>query len=89
MQASQRYLAVLTVLALSDGSVREDADTACAFNDVEEAISTARWLVGGGGWIWALVFRREYRPALGLFEDADVIMKVGRFAYRRRPTRSS
>jgi hypothetical protein len=52
-------------LALSDGTIREDHGTAGAYADVEAAISTARWLVGGGGWIGAVVFRREFRPALG------------------------
>jgi hypothetical protein len=61
---------------------RRDDDTACAFTDVETAISTARWLVGGG---CIGVFRREYRSALGLDEDAEIIMKVGRFAYHMTP----
>jgi hypothetical protein len=85
MEAPQSYFAVLPVMALPDRSIREDQDTACAYPDVEEAISTARWLVGGGGWIGAVVFRREFRPALGLFEDAEVVMKVGSFSYRVTP----
>jgi hypothetical protein len=32
-----------------------------------------------------VVFRREYRSALGLDEDAEIIMKVGRSAYRVTP----
>jgi hypothetical protein len=82
METPSSYFAVLPVLSLPDGSIREDQDTAVAYADVEEAISTARWLVGGGGWIGAVVFRREFRPATGLYEDAEVVMKVGRFAYR-------
>jgi hypothetical protein len=75
----------LPVLSLPDGSIREDQDTAVACADVEEAISTARWLVAGGGWVGVVVFRREYRLAFGLYEDAEVVMKVGRFAYRVTP----
>ena len=82
MEARQSYFAVLPVMALPDETIREDQDTACAYADVEAAISTARWLVGGGGWIGAVVFRREFRPALGLYEDAELVMKVGRFSYR-------
>jgi hypothetical protein len=82
MEAPQSYFAVLPVMALPDRSIREDQDTACAYPDVEEAISTARWLVGGG---CIRVLRREYRSALGLNEDAEIIMKVGRFAYHVTP----
>jgi hypothetical protein len=64
--------------SLPDGAIRVDQDTACGFDDVEEAISTARWLVGGGGWVRAVIFRREFRPALGLYEDAEVVLKVCR-----------
>jgi hypothetical protein len=85
MEASQSYFAVLPVLSLPDGAIRADEDTAVAYLDVEEAISTARWLVGGGGWIGAVVFRRQFRPALGLFEDAEIVMKVGRFSSRVTP----
>jgi hypothetical protein len=60
MEAPLTYFAVLPVMALPDGSIREDQDTACAYSDVEEAISTARSLVGGGGWVGAVVFRREF-----------------------------
>jgi hypothetical protein len=56
---------------LPDGTIREDEDTARAFGDVEAAISAARSLVRGGGWIGAVVFRREYRPTLGLYKDAE------------------
>jgi hypothetical protein len=60
----QTYFAILPIVSLPDGAIRDDPDTACVFDDVEEAISPARWLVGGGGWIGAVVFRQEYRPAL-------------------------
>ena len=67
---------MLPVLSLPDGAIRADEDTAVAYPDVEEAISTARWLVGGGGWIGAVVFRKVRHPKSGLYEDAETIMRT-------------
>ena len=85
MEVPQSYFAVLPVLSLPDGAIRADDDTAVAYPDVEEAISTARWLVGGGGWIGAVVFRKVRHPESGLYEDAETIMRLGSFSYRMTP----
>ena len=85
MEVPQSYFAVLPVLSLPDGTIREDQDTACDCPDEATALSIARWLVGGGGWIGAVVFRKVFRPELRLYEDAEVITRLGSFSYRVTP----
>jgi hypothetical protein len=42
-------------------------------------------LVGGGGWIGAVVFRKVRHPESGLYEEAETIMRLGSFSYRMTP----
>lgn len=79
------YFAVLPILVQSDGLVRTDNDTTVLCRDREFAIEVAEWLVVDGGWIGAIVFRRQFDEAGGPFEKVEIVQRIGSFSDRLQP----